>query len=54
LDADPNFLEARTNLAKLLADQGRIKEAIAQYQIVLKKDPHNAEARGAMTQWRAK
>ena len=41
---DPDYCEAHVNLGKVLLLQGKYKEAIANYQTVLKIDSKNAEA----------
>jgi predicted CXXCH cytochrome family protein len=43
LDRDPAFVQAHNNLANLLADQRRYKEAIGHYRRALELDPGSAD-----------
>ncbi len=45
LDLERDYAPALGNLADLLADDGAVAEAHACYDRVLKRDPHNAQAR---------
>lgn len=45
LTADPNQIDARLNLAKLLCERGRLKECSGHLDEVLRRDPSNAKAR---------
>ncbi len=41
----PDQIDARLNLAKLHSERGRLKQAAAQLEEVLRRDPGNAKAR---------
>lgn len=45
LTLDGDYLDARSNLALILQQQGKIPEAVREYTHVLKQDPLNKEAR---------
>ena len=45
LALDPDLIEARTNLAKLLQRAGRYEEAVLEYEAVLDREPRDLTAR---------
>jgi Tfp pilus assembly protein PilF len=45
LSVRPEQVDARLNLAKLHYERGRLKQAAAQLEEVLRRDPGNAKAR---------
>lgn len=49
----PDLAEAQSNLGYVLAREGRIGEAIKQYEELLRIEPANPEARQALTWLRA-
>jgi regulator of sirC expression with transglutaminase-like and TPR domain len=53
LQLQPNYPDARRNVAQVLAHLGRVPEAIAHYQVLVQLLPHDEKARAELAQLRA-
>jgi protein O-GlcNAc transferase len=50
IEQNPGYVDARNNLGTSFLQQGKVNEAIAQFQKTLEIKPDNAPARQAMEQ----